>query len=1117
MRSSARTAFARSIPNGAPVPERRAVTVAARATPSRLPRERPFVVFALLALLSCGESPVTPPRPPPPPPTPRPTTVEVTPASSELSAIGASVRLSAEVRDQRGQPMTGITVTWTTNADAIATVDAAGLVTAVRNGSAAISATAESASGRATVTVTQRVGTVTVSPPGTTVVQGDTVRLRAAAHDANGHPVDPTEFSWTSSDSAVATVDSLGLVTGLRRGDAEISATADGVTGTAALHVERAAPERVEVAPDSVHLTARGDTARLTAEVRDQLGRIMSGVTVSWNSSAPGVAEVDAAGLVTAVRNGSAAITATAEAASGTATVTVSQRVGTVTVSPAEARVVEGDTVRLRATAHDANGHPVDATEFSWTSNFSAVATVDSLGLVTGLRHGDAEISATARGVRGTAALHVERAAPERVEVAPDSVHLTARRDTARLTAEVRDQLGRIMSGVTVSWKSSAPGVAEVDATGLVTAVRNGSAVISATAERASGTATITVTGTDPDREILEAFYQATGGSRWHRNYGWATDAPLHHWYGVRIGGGGRVTDLVLRDNGLVGGVPPDVGALGKLRALDLTNNTGMSGELPLELTNLQELARLFAGGTGLCAPAGRSFAAWLNSIRQLRLSRCSSSEATAYLTQAVQSLEFPVPLIAGEEALLRIFVTSARRTSERIPPVRATFFVDGEEAHVAEISRRTAALPTAVDQSSLSRSSNVLIPGHVVRPGLEMVVEIDPRNTLDPGLGVANRIPEEGRMPLDVRMMPFFDLTVIPLLWRTRPDSAAVEYATGMAADPENHGMLWQTRTLLPVGELDVTMHESVWSSANDAATLFRELEAIYTIEGARNYYLGLLSGEIARGAIGLARPFGKVSFSIDDPGTIAHEFGHNFGLGHTPCVHVRGDPNYPDPDGFIASWGYDFRDGGSLIAPDRFYDLMSYCHPRWIAEYTFSRMVGYRDAFARSQAEGDVASPGRSLLLWGGAMSDGQLFLEPVFVVNAPPRLPESTGPYRLSGTSPAGVELFSLSFDMLETADGGGESSFAFTLPVEHQWAGRLATVTVSGPLGSLTLDRGSDLPMALLLDPDTGHVRGFLRNQPSEALARAQAAELGADTELDVLFSRGIPDASAWRRY
>ena len=101
------------------------------------------------------------------------------------------------------------------------------------------------------------------------------------------------------------------------------------------------------------------------------------------------------------------------------------------------------------------------------------------------------------------------------------------------------------------------------------------------------------------------------------------------------------------------------------------------------------------------------------------------------------------------------------------------------------------------------------------------------------------------------------------------------------------------------------------------------------------------------------------------------------------------------------------------------------------------------------------------------------------------------------------------------MPETADGDGSSSFAFVLPAEPGWADNLASITLSGPGGSFTLDGDTDIPMAILLDPSTGQVRGILRDMPQADAAAALAPQAGLDG-LDVLFSRGIPDAAAWSR-
>ena len=73
------------------------------------------------------------------------------------------------------------------------------------------------------------------------------------------------------------------------------------------------------------------------------------------------------------------------------------------------------------------------------------------------------------------------------------------------------------------------------------------------------------------------------------------------------------------------------------------------------------------------------------------------------------------------------------------------------------------------------------------------------------------------------------------------------------------------------------------------------------------------------------------------------------------------------------------------------------------------------------------------------------------------------------------------------------------------------------TLDGPGGSFTVDGETDRPMTILRDRITGQVRGFLRDLSAGAdRRRAGMAELLAKPGLDVLFTRGIPDAQAWRR-
>ena len=401
-------------------------------------------------------------------------------------------------------------------------------------------------------------------------------------------------------------------------------------------------------------------------------------------------------------------------------------------------------------------------------------------------------------------------------------------------------------------------------------------------------------------------------------------------------------------------------------------------------------------------------------------------------------------------------------------------------------------------------------IPGHIVQPGLEMVIEVDPDGTLDPSLGVGARIPETGRLVQDVRIVPPMDLTLIPFVWTEDPDPSIEDIVREMAADPER--LLWPVQTLLPVDDLAVTAHEPVRSSTNSGFALRDETEMIRVMEGGRGYYMGL-SREAPTGLAGVAFFGGRSSWSVADTKTMAHELGHNLTLEHAPCGGAGGpDPAFPEPDGGVGVWGYDFRGQGRLVDAST-PDLMAYCRPYWVSDFHFANALRYRvESEAASGGAARSADPVRSLLVWGGMDAKGEPFLNPAFVVDAPPALPDATGEHRITGRTASADELFTLDFAMPEVADADGSSSFAFVLPVQSSWAGSLASISLSGPGGSTTLDSDTDIAMGILIDPRSGQVRGILRDlaQPD------RAAALSPQPGLDVLFSSGIPDAAAWSR-
>lgn len=236
--------------------------------------------------------------------------------------IGATEQLEVTLLDAGGTPIEEAEITWSSSNEAVATVSADGLVTAVGSGTAEI--TAEAGEHSVTIEVqVQPATSVQMEPAALSLTSiGATGTVTATLRDADGVEIVGVPLNWSSSDEAVVTVDSDGMVEAVATGSATITAGIGGVEGTTTVTVTQTA-DAIELSPSEVTLVTAGATAQLTAVVSDAGGTEIEGAVVTWTSSDPSVATVDADGEVTAVANGTAVITAQSGEASATSTVTV--------------------------------------------------------------------------------------------------------------------------------------------------------------------------------------------------------------------------------------------------------------------------------------------------------------------------------------------------------------------------------------------------------------------------------------------------------------------------------------------------------------------------------------------------------------------------------------------------------------------------------------------------------------------------------------------------------------------------------------------------------------------------------------------------------------------------
>ena len=172
-------------------------------------------------------------------------TVSVSPSAPSLQ-VGGTVQLSATTRDASNNVLTGRVIGWSSGNGAIATVSPSGLVTAIGAGSVSITAASEGQTGSATITVSAPapvpVATVSVSPSAPSLQVGGTVQLSATTRDASNNVLTGRAVSWSSSNTAIATVSTSGLATAVAAGTVQINATSELKIGSATLTIAAAPP-----------------------------------------------------------------------------------------------------------------------------------------------------------------------------------------------------------------------------------------------------------------------------------------------------------------------------------------------------------------------------------------------------------------------------------------------------------------------------------------------------------------------------------------------------------------------------------------------------------------------------------------------------------------------------------------------------------------------------------------------------------------------------------------------------------------------------------------------------------------------------------------------------------
>ncbi len=538
---------------------------------------------------------------------------------------------------------------------------------------------------------------IAVTPATSSVPVGAARQFVATATFADGTSrVVTEEASWASGTPGIATVNSAsGLATGVSAGSALITATFDGKSGSATLTVTAVTLNSIAVTPATATIpSGLTQTFVATGAYSDGSSQNLSD-RVIWSSNNTSIATVASPGVATGLSAGSALITATFDGKSGSATLTVSAvTLNSIAVTPATGTIPSGLTQAFVATGAYSDGTSQNLSDrVVWSSNNTSIATVASPGVATGVSAGSAMITATFDGKSGSTTLTVTAATLNTIAVTPATATIPSGLTQAFVaTGAYSDGTSQNLSD-RVIWSSDDVLIATVVSPGDATGLSAGSALITATFDGKSGSATLTVTdATLESIEVLPA--QATiavDGSQTFVATGAYSDGTSQNLSAIVIWSSDATLIATVVSPGVATGLSTG-------SALITATLADMSGSATLTVTDatLESIEVLPAQAT-IAVDGSQTFVAmgtYSDSITPIDISDSViwSSDATLIATVVSPGVATGVSVgsalitatLADMSGSATLTVTDATLESIEVLPAQATIAVDGSQIFVA-------------------------------------------------------------------------------------------------------------------------------------------------------------------------------------------------------------------------------------------------------------------------------------------------------------------------------------------------------------------------------------------------------------------------------------------------
>jgi hypothetical protein len=369
---------------------------------------------------------------------------------------------------------------------------------------------------------------------------------------------------------------------------------------------------------------------------------------------------------------------------------------------------------------------------------------------------------------------------------------------------------------------------------------------------------------------------------------------------------------------------------------------------------------------------------------------------ANLEITQGIQSLSNDVPLVAGRATAVRVYI----QANGFEPSENASVTISGKRGGIdlanSPLVAGPATIPTSWSRDDINASFNFDLPASWLSGNVSLNVTVSSLNGSVESNSANNSISQN----IIFNDVAPLNITVVPIQYN--------DPYYGYFAPPNPDYLAEDLLELYPLSQINLTSHPYITFNKDLSDTYYWELlldritylkntegkpdsEVYYGLIPMKNSYGGTwwYGGTIGLGWVGYRAAIGLTNYDqygIDGGDTAAHEIGHNFGRWHSPCGNPGNvDPSYPYSNGTIGEFG--FKVSNFKVIPNSRYDIMSYCDPMWVSDYTYKGLLENQISVAAASERMAKQSQQEVLLIRAKFDQDNEIKLNPVYSLTGRP----------------------------------------------------------------------------------------------------------------------------------